>query len=146
MIYFDHNFTDKCMSTLSYLTTGMCNIFFGGRGFAEHHFSRCGQLVKKLITIEPNRVIHVFDYLYIFRIVRENDKEKKTSYIEKILIKPGFDSLCARLLDFKRASYTTWPPHMIYVLEQFTHITFTFTRQIKICMAIGSALYFTTLG
>ena len=107
MIYFDQNFADKCMSTLSYLTTGMCNIFFGGRGFAEHHFSRCGQLVKMLITIEPNCMLYWITYTFLV----SSGKMTKTKVInKKVLAKPGFDSLCARLLDFKRASYTTWSP------------------------------------
>ena len=49
----------------------------------------------------------IFDHLYIFfEIGRENDKEKK-KYKEKILVMPGFEPLCARLLDYKKASYTT---------------------------------------
>ena len=34
------NFAYECMSTNNYLTTGMYNSLFDGRGFAEHHFRR----------------------------------------------------------------------------------------------------------
>ena len=59
-----------------------------------------GQLVKMLIIPELHGI---FDYLYIFEIGRENDKEKKI-YKEKIMVMPGFEPLCARLLDYKKAS------------------------------------------
>ena len=63
----------------------------------------CGHLVKMLIIPELHGI---FDYFYIFfEIGRENDKEKKI-YKEKKLVMPGFEPLCARLLDYKKASLT----------------------------------------
>ena len=61
MVFFYHFFlhTNACRH---YLTTGMCNILFHGRGFAEHHFSR-------LITLEPHGIFGSnFAYLLIFTL------------------------------------------------------------------------------
>ena len=57
--------------------------------------------MKMLIIPE---LFGIFDYLNIvlFLIGRENDKEKKKR--KKILVMPGFEPLCARLLDYKKAS------------------------------------------
>ena len=38
MVYFDQVL--QAYACQHYLTTGMCNSRFNGRGFAEHHFSR----------------------------------------------------------------------------------------------------------
>ena len=50
-------------------------------------------------------MVYFITYTF-FEIGRENDKEKKINK-EKILVMPGFESLCARLLDYKKASKTT---------------------------------------
>ena len=54
-----------------------------------------------LITIKPHGI---FDYEYILlEIGRENDKEKKKIY-RKNIGQTGFVPLCARLLEYKKAS------------------------------------------
>ena len=47
-------------------------------------------------------MVYLIPYTF-FEIGRENDKEKKI-YKEKILVMQGFEPLCARLLDYKKAS------------------------------------------
>ena len=42
---------------------------FDGRGLAEHHISRCGQLVKMLITLEQHDIFGSnFAYLFILTL------------------------------------------------------------------------------
>ena len=49
-----------------------------------------------------------FIYIHFSEIGREND-------IEKNLVTPGFKPLCARLLDYKKASFTTQQPRIVYI-------------------------------
>ena len=46
-------------------------------------------------------MVYLITYTF-FEIGREHDKEKKI-YKEKILVMPGFEPLCARLLNDKKA-------------------------------------------
>ena len=48
-------------------------------------------------------MVYLNTYTFFYEIGRENDKEKKI-YKEKILVMPGFEPLCARLLDYMEAS------------------------------------------
>ena len=70
----------------------------------------------------------IFEYLYIFEIGRENDKEKK-------IFKEKYWS-CQDLNHCVPGCWITRkpprPPHMKYTLEQLTYISFTCTPQIKI--------------
>ena len=60
-----------------------------------------GQLVKMLIALKPRGI---FDYVYILvQIGSENDKVKKKTY-RKNIRQTGFVPLCARLLEYKKAS------------------------------------------
>ena len=61
--------------------------------------------------------------------------KKRQEYIEKILVTSGFEPL----LDYKKSSKTTQPPHMIYKLQQFTKNTLyiTCTPQIKNARPLG---------
>ena len=68
MVYFDHILpTNACQHY--YLTTGMCNSIFDGRGFAEHHLGGCDQLVKMSIVLEPYGIFRSnFAYLFILTL------------------------------------------------------------------------------
>ena len=67
MVYFDQVlYTNTCQH---YLTTGMCSE--GGRGFAEHHFSRLWSVSEKFITLEPHGIFGSnFACLFILEALR----------------------------------------------------------------------------
>ena len=68
--------------------------------------SSYGQFVKMLISFEPHGIFGSnFAYLYtVFENVWENDKVNKKDIMKKILVMPGLEPLCVRLLDYDRAS------------------------------------------
>ena len=48
-------------------TNGMRNnIFFVGRGFAEHQTGRRGQLAKMLLTLEPHGTVYFYQALLTY--------------------------------------------------------------------------------
>ena len=88
-----------------------------------------GILVKMLITFEPYHIFwSKFAYIYIFlKMAVKKDKEKKIHTC--ILVRPGVEPLCDRLLDYKKATQTIRQRHIIHTRAIYT---FTCTGKIKI--------------
>ena len=41
-------------------------------------------------------------------------KKRKRNMKKKVLVTPGFEPLCVRQLDYKKDSWITQPPHVVY--------------------------------
>ena len=83
-----------------YLTTGMCNSHFWLTRFAEHHIGRLWSVSES--AHNSLTAWYILLLIHFFKLAGKMTKKRK--YLKKkILVMSGFEPLCTRLLDYKKA-------------------------------------------
>ena len=64
-------------------------------------------------------LVEVFSAIYLIKfciliISLKLAKKRKRNMKKKVLVTPGFEPLCVRQLDYKKDSWITQPPRVVY--------------------------------